>query len=92
MHALLCADMPPEYHLYNHMTCIYPIIIFAVYISSIFNKGFHCELLAFSNCNLEGSSLIERLRERTFKTYYSGTPLKQTPLGNKILAIEARCL
>ena len=58
-----------RYGTYVVSNYIYPIIIFIADISSTFNKGFHCGLLAFSNCNVQGSPLIERLHDRKFKSF-----------------------
>lgn len=43
------------------MSYNYPIIILAANISSIVNKVFHCADLAFHNCNMQGSTLMERM-------------------------------
>ena len=39
----------------------YPTIVFAVHISPIINKEFDCVPLKFSNCNVQGCPLIQRL-------------------------------
>ena len=41
----------------------YPMHIFAVDISSVINKEFHCIHTKFSNCNVQRSPLIERLKK-----------------------------
>ena len=37
----------------------YPSFIFDVDISSFFNKGLHCVLMAFTSCKMQGSPLRE---------------------------------
>ena len=46
----------------------YPVIVFAVDIGSLINKEFHCALLKFFNCNVQGCSLIKRLKKIKIKT------------------------
>ena len=41
----------------------YLIIVFAVGIGSTINKEFHCAHLELFNCNVQGSSLTERLEQ-----------------------------
>ena len=38
----------------------YPLFVFDNNISFVANKGFDCNLIAFSSCNMEGSPLIEK--------------------------------
>ena len=38
----------------------YPSFILDVFISSFVNKGFHCDLMTFLSCNVQGSSLIKK--------------------------------
>ena len=37
--------------------------VFAIDISSLINKKFHCAHLKMFNCNVQGSSLTERLKQ-----------------------------
>ena len=42
----------------------YPRIVFDINISLVANKGFDCNLIAFSSCNMEGSPLIEKKKTK----------------------------
>ena len=44
-----------------YSTVPYPIIIFDVGISSLVNNAFSCALIVLSGCNVQGSSLMERI-------------------------------
>ena len=44
----------------------YPIIIFDADISVIINEELHCMQLIFSNSNVQGSPLIERLKQSSW--------------------------
>ena len=52
----------------------YPSVIFDVDISSFVNKGFHCVLMAFTSCSMQGSSLRE-------KEFSSSDNMFQKPTG-----------
>ena len=45
----------------------YPRIVFDIKISLVANKGFDCNLIAFSSCNMEGSPLIEKKKNEKKK-------------------------
>ena len=51
-----------EWNLNKHFHT-YPRIVFDINISLVVNKGFDCNLIAFSSCNMEGSPLIEKKNE-----------------------------
>ena len=48
----------------NHQKCsfTYSFLIFDVDGSSFFNKAFHCVVMTFAGCNMQGSLLIEVTR------------------------------
>ena len=53
------------YTLHEYRALTYSIIILVVDISfKIFNKRFHCALFAFFNCNVQGSPLTEKLKNK----------------------------
>ena len=42
----------------------YPILVFAIDVSSFLNKALHCVPKAFLSCNMQGSLLIEKKKKR----------------------------
>ena len=49
-----------DLHTVGVLLSTYPSVIFDVDISSFVNKGFHCVLMAFTSCSMQGSSLREK--------------------------------
>ena len=41
----------------------YPILVFAIDVSSFLNKALHCVSKAFLSCNMQGSLLIEKKKK-----------------------------
>ena len=45
----------------------YPFFIFDVNVSSLHNKVFHYTIMSFSGCNMQGSPLVGKKKQRCYE-------------------------